>query len=251
MKIRVYIPSFNCAAQVLRLLNDIKKYDEKFFDIITFIENCSSDNTLQELLDFKAKNNSTYKVIAHLQNYGLGGSFKTAVEDANLNNVDYLIWFHGDYQASIKDLKLFFDMSKESNYECIFGSRFMKGSILNNYSILREIGNLFILKIYTLFLKTKIYELGSGLNSYRISSLPKDIENWPNHIAFDANLLFQFANKNTKWVPIEWNNTDQISNAKNFKVAFDLLKMLFSFKLVGKIKTSNTLKITREKIIYD
>ncbi|EQC45702.1 glycosyltransferase family 2 protein [Bacteriovorax sp. Seq25_V] len=229
IKKTVFIPCYNCEKQLVRLFSALEKTDLTQFEEIVFIENCSTDNTLAHLMSYKDSSSQAIKVISHQKNYGLGGSFKSAVKYCRENSVDYLFWFHGDFQATVEDLKKMYDLVVLQNPDCVFGSRFMSQSERFNYSSFRYIGNLAIMALYSLFLFTPIKELGSGLNAYKVSSLSTDIEDWPNHIAFDANLLFLFYRKKTIWMPINWINIDQVSNARNFRVAKDLIKMLFCY----------------------
>lgn len=244
--VSIYIPCYNCAPQLVRAISRMADVDLSWVQEIVFIDNCSSDNSQEVIRQQVNKIDHDCLLISHQENYGLGGSFKTAIEHAKANN-SHMIWFHGDDQARPDELNKLRPYL-EQKADVVFGSRFTKESKLFNYSKARTIGNQLINGIYSLFLGRRIYELGSGLNMYRLDSLPlKELEFWPNHIAFDANLLFHFIRnkKEISWMPISWHEKDQVSNARNFQVAYDLIKMLLTFRLKGKTITNNNNVIKR------
>jgi glycosyltransferase involved in cell wall biosynthesis len=247
-KSAIFIPVYNCEKQIIRVLDSINLIKATSIDKVIVIDNNSTDSTLANCLSYDA--NYNIQIISHDENYGLGGSFKTAYKYAYKNNYEYIYWFHGDDQAYFSDL---LGLEKEVNdnegIDCVFGARFAPKSILKNYSKLREYGNRVLNMIFSILLRKKIYELGSGLNAYKVSSLPSNVSLWPEHIAFDANLLFHFIYKNKVWYPITWNERDQVSNANNINVSIRLLSMLLSFLLTKKLevidRNSNEYKTTK------
>lgn len=253
MKILVSIPCYNCESQIKRVLEKLSSI--RFPEGVDFliVENHSKDQTLSTILDtlkqqtvsFRTK----FKIIAHSKNYGLGGSFKTIFRYALSENYDHIILFHGDDQASGTDLLKFITEIKKTNPDCLLGARFMKGSRRYNYSLVRDWGNRVINIIYSVFLGKRIYDIGSGLNSYKVKALPaEDIHHYPHHIAFDANLLFHFIRPEfeTRFMPIEWHEYDQVSNANNIKVGIRVLTMLLKHKTGMKNHT-----IHHEQQVYE
>lgn len=223
MKILIAIPCYNCEKQIARVL-------EKFRGRITYdtllVDNKSTDGTARVIEDLLASNQT---LIKHDQNYGLGGSFRTICAYAEKNNYEYLALFHGDDQASVDDLLEMIRTAETDAFDCLFGARFMAGSHLVNYSEVRSVGNRVINSLYSFALRKKIQEIGSGLNLYRVSSLPmKEIRRYPSHMAFDINLLFHFVTGpyRYKFLPIKWTEEDQVSNARNVKVGLTVLHML-------------------------
>ncbi len=255
MKTLVCIPSYNCQLQIQRVLSKIGE-DLLLKADFLIVDNASIDGTREvikeSLINMPEAPRKRFTVIAHDRNYGLGGTFKTFFDYANLKEYDFLLLFHGDDQASVNDLRTFITLLESDEYDCIFGARFIKGAKLHQYSKVREYGNRLINFIYSIFLGRNVYEIGSGLNAYRLSSLPqKEIPYFPDHIAFDINLLLHFLDQKkhyrTLFHPIEWFENDQVSNARNLQVAKDVLLMLFRYKLGIKnllnVKSSRTYKV--------
>ena len=240
MKILVAIPCYNCDAQIQRVLQKLLSISLPADVDVLLVENHSEDKTREviksSLTLFPEYLKKKFKVIFHQKNYGLGGSFKTIFEYSRLGKYDQIILYHGDDQASEKDLLKLIKELNERNPDCILGARFMPGSILHNYSFIREKGNKVINFFFSLLLGKSIYEIGSGLNAYKVSALPGDeVLYYPDHIAFDVNLLLHFMgsdrNYDARFMPIEWFEKDQRSNASNIRVGIDVLTMLFKYKL--------------------
>jgi glycosyltransferase involved in cell wall biosynthesis len=233
----LFIPAYNCEKQIVRVLASINLNKTKSITQVIVIDNKSTDDTLSKCIHWKAT--FPLKIISHTDNYGLGGSFKTAYKYAVENNYMYIYWLHGDDQACFSDL---IEMEKkvedDHSIDCVFGSRFSKGSELVNYTKKREYANRFLNKIFSIALGQKVLELGSGLNAYKVKSIPLNISIWPEHIAFDVNLLFHFLSKNYLWLPIKWNEKDQVTNASNIKVTIKLIWMLIIYCISGKLDTS-------------
>ena len=240
----IFILAYNCAPQLKRVINSLNnKADlliERGWQSIYFVNNKSTDNTLsimQESLQELKKNNFNCSIINNRKNYGLGGSHKVSFYAAEKFKFTHACIFHGDDQADLNDL---IDIpEKLYKNDCILGSRFSKGSKLNGYSSARIIGNLFFNLLFSIVLKRKIYDLGSGLNVFS-EKVFKDrkIVLFPDGMYFNQSLLILIAKYyDYEYFPITWSEKDQVSNVKNFKMGIDTLRNLFSEKL--KIGLSN------------
>lgn len=229
MKILLAIPCYNCETQVSRMIKKLAQ-SKTFESEIVFINNKSQDQTRDVILNDSLRLPNKVSLLDNKANFGLGGSFKIATSYGLTKNYDYMIFLHGDDQASVEDIeKLLIEIEKDTSLEILFGARFMRRSKLKNYSKLRIFGNLVINFIFSLFTRKKIVEIGSGLNVYKLASLKKlNYESWPNHIAFDVDLLLDATSQklNYKFFPISWEEEDQVSNAGNLSTGLLVLKML-------------------------
>ena len=251
----LYIPCYNCEKQIVRVLNDIDNDILSSIDRIIAIDNKSVDQTISVIREFvldRPEVKKKFILIEHKKNYGLGASFKTAIFHASLLKQDYMYWLHGDDQANVEDLKKMIRIVNDESPSQLFGARFMKNSDLKGYSSMRNVGNRFLNAIFSFTLAHPIYELGSGLNAFRVNDLPlSQIKHWPNHIAFDVQLLFHFCSsgRGPRFFPIQWREEDQKSNAGNISTAFLLLKALLDFKLNRKPPKHHI--INQEYTVYD
>ncbi len=235
MSILLAIPCYNCEDQIDRVIESLKSVKNLAIDEIVFINNCSTDNTEKKIIASTASLNIPASLFNNKNNYGLGGSFKLVYEYANQNNFEHLAFFHGDDQAKVVDLK---DMVNEirtlPNLTALLGSRFDSRSMRHGYSLVRTLGNNLLNLIFSILCLRKISEIGSGLNIYRVDKLKSlNVDLWPNHIAFDVNLILGFIREGLdfKFHPIQWIEQDQKSNAGNFSTAILVLFMLLKWRL--------------------
>ena len=233
-KILIGIPCYNCENQISLLINEIDNSILDKVDKILILDNCSLDKTLEVAKTSLLKKEDKEKFILakNKLNYGLGGSHKTIFNFSIKSGFDYTIILHGDNQAKTSEINDMINIlynEKAKDYDALLGSRFMKGSTLNGYSLIRTVGNIILNIIYSVFLRKKIFDLGSGLNLYKNSMLSKiDYLKFDNQFTFNMDLLINMTKKfNINYFPITWSDFGQISNANAIKVGLKTLSKIF------------------------
>lgn len=256
-KILLFIPAYNCEKQILRVLHSItSEIEEKFAEIVV-IENKSTDGTLKSAeLGLSEITNCKVTLLQNDENYSLGGSHKVAFNYMLEHGYDYLVVLHGDDQGDIHDILPIIDSGEYLNYDVLLGSRFAKGSKLIGYSKFRIFGNVVLNTILSVLTRTKITDMGSGLNMYSRSFLSsKFYILYPNDLTFNIYSLFYGIWKKSKFkfFPLTWKESDQVSNAKMFKQARNILKLTFEFARNNEVLTKdfvNGKKQYTSKVIY-
>ncbi len=232
-KILLFIPGYNCEKQITRVLNQLDKEVLQYIDETIMINNISTDGTEDKVIEF-IKNNPEIrlKLLRNHENYGLGGSHKTAFNYAIKNGFDYVIVLHGDDQGNIHDLLPILKDGTYKNYDCCLGARFAKGSKLQGYSKFRTFGNRVYDMLFSIVVRKKIYDLGSGLNIYCTDMLKnKFYSKFPDKLTFNCYMLLaaDYYKHNIKFFPISWREDDQVSNVKMFSQAMNTLKLLLNY----------------------
>jgi glycosyltransferase involved in cell wall biosynthesis len=184
---------------------------------IVMIDNCSSDESVDLLSQMKKIEG--LEIFQNTSNIGLGGSQKTIFNLAKSREYEYVCILHSDLQPTVKDLMLSIETIRTKGFDAVLGSRFKPGSIRINYSKIRFLGNIILLSIFTFRFRRVIYDLGSGLNCYRTSKLPR-FSDLPNDLSYNCNLLVrQIKNRNSiYWQPITWREGAAPSSLKPFKL---------------------------------
>lgn len=248
-KILVFIPGYNCEKQITRVLaqfdDDVMKYVTK----VIFVNNRSTDNTEQVVLDFKKENPEfPLSILRNDLNYNLGGSHKVAFNYAKEGGYDYLIVLHGDDQGDIHDIIPYIEAGEHKSYDCLLGSRFSKGSCLVGYSGFRVFGNKVFNIIYSMCIGEKIKDLGAGLNMYSVKIFENDFyHKFPDRLTFNCCMLFaaNYYKQTKKFIPISWREEDQVSNVKMISQAITTLKMAIKYRF----KKKSVLNEFRSQII--
>lgn len=253
----IFIMAYNCAPQLERVISSLIDKAEflisKGWKDIYFVNNKSNDNSLSVMeanLERLKVKNLKCSIINNHNNYGLGGSHKVSFYTAEKFKFTHACIFHGDDQADLKDL---LDIPDELyKNDCILGSRFSRGSRLNGYSSVRIMGNLFFNILFSIVLRKKIYDLGSGLNVFS-QKLFKDrrIVLFPDGMYFNQSLLILIAKYyDFQYFPITWREKDQVSNVRNFQMGIDTIRNLFYEKFKIGLK-NRSLHRSIEKYTFD
>ena len=104
-KILLFIPAYNCENQIVRVLGQLDANVMKYITEVVVINNLSTDGTEEAVKRFIAKHKEIpVKLLRNNENYGLGGSHKSAFTYAKENEFDYVIVLHGDDQGDIHNL---------------------------------------------------------------------------------------------------------------------------------------------------
>ena len=234
-KILLFIPCYIFEKQIVRVLGQFNNEVLKCITEVIVVNNISTDNTEQTAIDYINDHNlKNFSVLRNDQNYGLGGSHKVAFDYAIKNNFDYVIVLHGDDQGDISNIMPYLENKEYQNYDCFLGARFMKGSQLQGYSKFRTFGNNVYNLLFSIGCGKRIYDLGSGLNMYNVSTLKNNY-----YHQYSDNLVFNYCmimgttyfKQNIKFFPIIWREDDQVSNVKMVSQATNVLKLLFKYVL--------------------
>lgn len=244
---------YNCEKQIIRVLKQFDAEVLKYIKEIVIVNNRSTDNGEQKVIDFAKKNkkNLNITLLRNDENYNLGGSHKVAFNYAIANKYDYLIVLHGDDQGDIHDILPLLKKEEYKNYDALLGSRFLKGSKLKGYSKFRTFGNIVYNMIFSIALGKKVKDLGSGLNMYKVSSLEsKYYLKYPDRLTFNCYMLLAIKayKQQVKFFPITWREEDQVSNVKMMSQATKTLGIALKYFFS---RTKYLEKEHREKIIDD
>ena len=233
-RILLFIPMYNCEKQIVRVLAQLQSEAAEYLSQVIVVNNRSTDGGEQAAVDWLRKNELSVpvKLLRNDENYGLGGSHKVAFAYALENGFDYVIVLHGDDQGDISNILPHLRNRAYAGYDAFLGARFMKGSRLQGYSRFRTFGNRVYDLLFSLGAGRMVYDLGSGLNMYRVESLRSGY-----YLKFKDNLMFNcymllaasFLRQKIKFFPILWREEDQVSNVKMLKQAVRTLGMLWGY----------------------
>ena len=229
-RILLFIPAYNCEKQIVRVLDQLTPVMLAYISRVIVVNNRSTDNTEQAVQDYKLSHPGLpITLLRNRENYGLGGSHKVAFSYAVENGYDYVIVLHGDDQGTLSDFLPILSEKYYRKHDCILGARFMRGSRLEGYSAFRTFGNIIYDFLFAYVTQRRIYDLGSGLNMYKVSML-KDrfYERFPDNLMFNYCMIMasHYYGHDIRFYPISWREEDQVSNVKMANQAVKVLKML-------------------------
>ena len=232
MRVVIAIPTYNCAPQLHRVLSALAEESVEVFEI-WLVDNGSSDQTVDVALEFKTQLKNL-RIFINSTNVSLGGTHKIVFEKARAEEISHVLILHGDDQASVKDIASLIRQSQTNGGLTVLGSRFMRGSARQGYSARRVVGNVILNAIYSIATRRVLSDLGSGLNIFRIEDLaPDSYLQFGNSLSFNYELILELVRSDVpfSYYPIVWRDTDQVSNARNFRIFFSALRILTDWLL--------------------
>lgn len=234
-KILLFIPCYNCAPQIPRVIAKARAQMVGLIAEILVVDNGSRDGAMEAARAALAdENRIAWKVIANNRNYSLGGSHKVAFAYALANGFTHVIALHGDDQADVGDLVEPLRAGRHREVDALLGSRFMRGSTLHGYGAFRRFGNFVFNRLFSLFSGRAVADMGSGLNLYGPRVLaPGDHRFAADDLTFHCYFLLQMISRDRKleFFPMRWDESDQVSNAKLFRQAWKILKLLVDYRV--------------------
>jgi glycosyltransferase involved in cell wall biosynthesis len=260
-KILLFIPMFNCEKQIPRVLGQLTDEVCSYLSEVIIINNRSTDDGEKAVQQYLSERKLPIKasLLRNDDNYGLGGSHKVAFQYAMDNKFDYVVVLHGDDQGDISNILPYLKNKEYQKYDCFLGARFMKGSQLQGYSKFRTFGNRVYDLLFSIGCGYKVYDLGSGLNMYKVDILKDKF-----YLKYKDNLIFNYCmvmgsayyRHKVKFFPIIWREDDQVSNVKMVNQAVTVLKLLGSFVINKKkfIHAEHRDKVVNEytaQVVYE
>ena len=242
MSILVFVPMYNCAALIPRVIAQLNDPAvAALIDGVVCVDNRSTAGTAEaaqkalETLDLP-----TRVLLRNDDNYGLGGSHKVAINFAKDAGYDYLIVLHGDDQGSIVDILEPLRQGLHHNLDFLMGARFMRGSKLEGYAFIRTAANYVFNVIFSVISGKRLYDLGSGLNLFRVSAFDDGFHlRFADNLTFNYYLILAVATRDhaLQFFPLTWREDDQISNAKLGKMGVQMLGLLWR-RITNKLRAA-------------
>jgi len=120
-KICVLLPALNEEAHIGQLTSVIKNLSLGDVEVTVLVVN---DGSIDKTFDVAQQAGA--HVVSHPVNRGVGAAFRTGIEWARQNNVDYFIHMDSDGQISADQIPLIFNPVREDKADFALGSRFLK-----------------------------------------------------------------------------------------------------------------------------
>ncbi|MCW3848024.1 glycosyltransferase family 2 protein [Sphingomonas sp. LB-2] len=230
-RILLFIPCYNCAPQIGRVLAQLREVDPGLFDVLV-LDNGSSDGTVERAIEAAATLSARVTIARNRANHHLGGSHKAAFAHALRQGYTHVAVLHGDDQGSLADLLPLIAAGEHLRHDALLGARFAPGARLQGYSAVRTLGNRVFNLIFSVVSGRRVTDLGSGLNLFaRTVFEDPGIVRASDDLRFNVYLLLRMvdAGRDLKFFPISWREDDQVSNVRLVSQSFRTLAIAWAF----------------------
>ncbi len=203
MKVILIIPAYNEEANILKVYNTIKEYNEKNENKLDYIviNDASTDSTLEILKE----NNINH--IDLIQNLGIGGAVQTGYKYAYQNDYDIAIQFDGDGQHDINYVKKICEPIINKEVDMCIGTRYLdKSSSEFQSTFMRRFGKNIISVLIKLFCKKQITDPTSGFRAVNKEVIKIFAKNYPiEYPEPESTMELLINNYNIVEVPVSMN----------------------------------------------
>ena len=240
MNIAIFIPTYNAAKTLPRVLDRIPLEIKNNVKEIFVADDESKDNTYLVGIGYKEKTGlSNLKIFHHDKNKGYGGNQKWAYQYCIDKGYDVVVMLHGDAQYApekIPDLlKPFF--KKSDNLGMVFGSRMKGDPLKGGMPLYKYLGNRFLTVVENMVLGLNLSEYHSGYRAYNCKNLKKiPFHLCSNDFHFDTEIIIQLklAGFDIIETPIPTHYGDERCHVNVIKYGMNILRSLYNYTLHNK-----------------
>lgn len=231
----IYIPAFNAAATLPKVLDRIPDRLKSAVGEIFVIDNNSPDHTNLVAIGYKQLNNMhNLEVIRNPENVGYGGSQKIAYQRCIDRGYSAVVMLHGDAQYAPELMNDLIQPILCGEADMVFGSRMKGDPRKGGMPIHRYWGNRFLTTIQNWILGTNLSEFHSGYRVYSIEALKKvPFTRLSSNYHFDTEIIIMFKHHNLRIseMPIPTHYGDEKNYVNIWRYGMDVLVTTLTYFL--------------------
>lgn len=222
----IIIPAYNPEFELVKLIDDLRKYDE--FNIIVV-----NDGSCEEKDNIFLLIKPYVTLLKHNKNIGKGGAIKTALKYIRNYNKNFIIvTMDADGQHLVSDVLKVYKTAINYQNSLILGSReFDKNTPLKSY-----IGNKITKLIFRFISGKSINDTQTGLRAFKSDFIPLLLSIEGEGYEYEMNMLLKFCKKEIpiKEVTIQTVYKDKENSTSHFNIIKDSIKIYSTlFKYVS------------------
>lgn len=203
-RVAIFIPAFNAASTIVKVLDRIPTSLRDQMAEIFVIDNNSADSTSMVAINYREQHGlSNLEVIKNPQNMGYGGSQKIAYQRCIDKGYDCVAMLHGDAQYAPELLETLLTPVLEGKADMVFGSRMSGNPLKGGMPIIRFLGNRALTTMQNWFLGTRLSEFHSGYRVFSVKALQKiPFDRFSSDYHFDTEMIILFVDRAFRIVEI-------------------------------------------------
>ena len=235
ISISFIFPVYNEEKRLKSLFKNITQYEKKNNgNEFIFVNDGSSDKSLEYILEFIKNKNKRYKLVSYKKNMGKGYALKMGVKEAKKN---WLLTLDTDLSVKLTQINNWLKIYKLKYNNVYFGSRNHPKSILEA-KLYRKVIGIILNTLLKIVFKKKEYQIKDtqcGFKLYPKKIAKKIFKNiFTLNFAHDIEILIKLSKQkiNVIELPVEWKHYSE----SKVNIITDSFKIVFSiFKIKNKL----------------
>lgn len=204
MKLSIVIPAFNEAANIGRCLAELRATIHDKYDIpyeIVVVNDNSSDET-ESIVREIMRNDVNVRIVNRKPPGGFGRAVREGIQYVT---GDVVVIYMADLSDDPADVVAYYRKIQEG-YDCVFGSRFMKGSEVKEYPFVKLVVNRIVNRCVQLMFWTRFNDLTNAFKAYHVSVIRDCGPYRASHfnITLEMSLNVLARRYNVAQIPIRW-----------------------------------------------
>jgi dolichol-phosphate mannosyltransferase len=166
-KLSIVIPAYNEEKNIVRCLDELittLRDRHRIPHEIIVVNDNSKDDTENVVRDAMTRYESI-RLVNRTPPGGFGRAIRSGIEAVR---GDIVVVYMADLSDSPDDVVAYYNKILEG-YDCVFGSRFTKGSVVQNYPAMKLVVNRIVNKCIQLMFWTRFNDLTNAFKAYRIA----------------------------------------------------------------------------------
>ena len=204
MKLSIVIPAHNEEQNIGRCLDDLYGviWEQHLIPHEIIVVNDNSSDGTAEVLRSRMGQYDNIRVVTRTTLGGFGRAIRSGLEAVT---GDVVVICMADLSDDPHDIVAYYRKINEG-YDCVFGSRFMKGSHVDNYPFVKLVVNRVVNSCIRLLFRTRFNDLTNAFKAYRTSVLRDCGPFRSSHfnITLELSLSALIRNYNIAQIPISW-----------------------------------------------
>ena len=233
MELCIIIPAKNEEFTLTETIeNIVKKLNQKIPFNILVVNDHSNDNTLN-ILENLAKVFPNLKYVNNELNGGVGNAIRYGL---SIWKGDVVALCMADGSDLPEDISLSYKMISQEGYDCVFGSRFIKGGQVKNYPIIKMILN----RIFNFWVRIRSnYKYNDFTNIFKVYSRKaideiSTLDSTGFSIGLEMSLKAFNRKLNIAIIPISWSQrkagVSKLKLTENFKLYISTLRNSINYE---------------------
>jgi dolichol-phosphate mannosyltransferase len=203
-KLSIVIPAYNEEKNIIKCINELQAILREKYEIpyeIIVVNDNSRDDT-EGVVRAEMTRDAAIRIVNRTPPGGFGRAVRSGMEAVS---GDIVVVYMADLSDSPEDVVAYYRKIREG-YDCVFGSRFIRGSVVENYPRAKLFVNRIVNRCIQVMFWTRFNDLTNAFKAYRTAV----IRDCGPYRACHFNLTLEMSlgalirNYNIAQIPIRW-----------------------------------------------